>query len=164
MQKILLKLPTHSLVLVLMMCAFSSSCTGPPPPKDIIIYGETKLTDQWLEIDLKEPLRVERRVSEIVIWFAEGTNYCAVFKENKIKLPDGSLVFPEGQLIDQDGKVYDLELAGLGDSVVSLGRRDSNRNPNLPIDINFTKVRLKSRSPLECRQIAWRNYNPWDEK
>ncbi|MEW6131398.1 MAG: hypothetical protein AB1757_30495 [Acidobacteriota bacterium] len=158
------QLPTVFLLVTLIVSGFSSACTGSPPPQDIVVYSEVTLTDQWLEITLKEPLRVEKRKSEIVIWFAEGTNYCVVLTENKIRLPDGSFVFPTGQIIDQDDKVFELELAGFGNSFMTLGSKEINRNPDFPKDQLFTKVRLKASKPLQCQKIAWRNYNPWDEK
>lgn len=142
---------------------FLLSCS-PPPPQDKEIYGKVTLTEQWLEINLKEPLKPEREISEVVIWFADGANYCAVLQEGKLKLPDGSLVFPEGQIVAQNGTIYELRDAGLSDTGVALGGYISGKRLSLPKDNIYTKVRLRSSKPLECRQIVWRNYNPWDSK
>jgi hypothetical protein len=150
--------------MICMLSVFTACCSAPSPPPDKEIYGAVTLTDQWLEINLKEPIKPEREITEVVIRFADETNYIVVLKEEKLRLPDGSPVFLEGQIFDKDGAAYELKLAGYNHSLVLLGSRDANHNSNMPKDKFYTKVRLKSTKPLKCRQIAWRNYNPWDRK
>jgi hypothetical protein len=136
----------------------------PQPPTDKEIYGAVTLTNQWLEIKLKEPIKPEREITEIVIWFADSANYLVVLPEGKLKLPDGSLVFPEGQIVDSEGKVYELTDSGISNKSVALGGFIPDTRLSLPKGKLYTKVRLRSDKPLECKRIAWHSYNPWDRK
>jgi hypothetical protein len=140
---------------------FGVSCATNSPPPDKEICGKVTLTDQWLEITFPEPIKPEREITEIVIWFAEGTNYCDDSKGEGIRLADGSAVMPEVYLTNQDEKIYEFKkISGLDKSGIALRWSLTN----LPKDKAYTKIHLKSSKPLECRQIVWRNYNPWDYK
>ncbi|MEW6130761.1 MAG: hypothetical protein AB1757_27275 [Acidobacteriota bacterium] len=152
------------MILIFSFALLGVSCSTSSPPLDKEIYGKVTLNNQWQEITFKEPLTPERQISELVIWLAEEKNYCADFPSGKIKTSDGSLMIPEGQIIAQDGTVYELHSVGLSNTGVTLGGYVPNKTLSIPKDKTYTKVRLRCSQPLVCRQIVWRNYNPWDYK
>src|SRR6266478_7291487 len=140
-----------------------NACKPANPDLDLEIHGPVSLGNEWLEVVPQRPLKCERYVTEVVIWFAREYTTCGCCPGG-IKFPDGTTVTPQVQLVSEDNELFELTEAGLSDTGMSLGKRDVNRDPALPRNKSFVKVRIRSDKPIECRQIVWRNYNPWDLK
>ena len=115
------------------------------------LSGPVTLTSEWLELKPTEPLKIARDTHELTL-----------FPDPPI--PDGgpSAVI-EAELIGSDGTTYHsrpgVEQTLTGNLKItsrSLGFKD------LPDNVTFTKVRIKSRTPYPVSKILWRCYN-WGE-
>jgi len=136
------------------------------PNLDLEIHGPVTISDEWLEITPQEPLKAEREVSQIVLWFAEQTKVCSP-RPRGIVGNDGAVFEPEVEIVDQGGGVYKLKEDGLGETGISyrwFGENNSQFNVSLPKDKTYTKVRIKSIEPIKCSSVVWRNNNPRDFK
>jgi len=129
------------------------------PNLDREIAGPVSISSEWMEILPKEPLKPEREVQEILIWFAQP--YTTDF--NGIISPDGHTFYPEVQLIDQRGDAYNLRISAISSSGIGLSCCKEGHQP-LPKDRNYRAVRLRSDRPVNGSKVVWRCYNPWDYK
>lgn len=134
------------------------------PYVDREISGPLVLSDQWLEIEFKEPLYPERPANEISIVFAE--EYAERVAGFGLILPDGQLLSPEIQLVDVNGKIFELNL------VTSLGPRGFSRGmgdpitwkESLPRSRQYRAVRIRSEKTVQVLRVFWRSYDPSDFK
>lgn len=124
------------------------------PYIDVQLSGPVRITQQWLELTPKKPLKVQRDWQEITL-----------FPSPPIKTKDGNgpEFEIETELIDSEGRTY-RPTPGLSETLTgnltivtrSLDFKD------LPPDATFTKVRIKSNPPYPVKKILWRCYN-WAE-
>jgi hypothetical protein len=128
------------------------------------LSGPVTLTSEWLELKPTEPLTVARDTQEV-----------AVFPDPPIKMVDD----PTGKrsLVPADGRDATIEAELIGSNGVTyhsrLGYEQSMTGnlyitrhsvdfKDLPKDISYTKVRIKSSAPYPVSKILWRCYN-WGE-
>lgn len=139
------------------------------PYLDRDVSGARVITPQWTEIDIINPLKVERQIQNIVIE-VDPTIKSSLPASMGLLLPDGKVVVPQIQLVDLDGKVYDLSLTHQSGplSFESPSKAPwptgfSTTQP-LPRDKVFKAVRIRSDLTFRCARIYWRCYDPWDVK
>jgi len=125
------------------------------PYIDRELSGPVTLNSEWLELTPKEPLKVQRDTQELTL-----------FPDPPIKTVDGNQIPPadiEAELIDSKGEVH-RSSPGLSETLTgnlqitsrSLGFKD------LPRDITYKTVRIKSSAPYHVKKILWRCYN-WSD-
>jgi hypothetical protein len=147
-------------VLAFLICAPSISGCG-------LAYIDVRLSDavtlnhNWLELTPTKPLTVTRDTHEI-----------ALFPNPPIKMVDD----PTGKrsLIASDGRDAEIEAELVGSNGVTYHSRPGYEQSmtgnlyvtqqsigfnDLPDNISFTKVRIKSSVPYPVKEIVWRNYN-----
>jgi hypothetical protein len=129
------------------------------PYLDQEIAGPTTITSEWLEIEPKSPLRVERQTYSIALDLDKS-----IHEEPNcwgLMLPDGSIVRAQVQLVGDDGITYELKDPSF--SLLDTGETLANFSlDDLPRDRIYIKVRIRAEGPVRCRRIFWRNYNQWD--
>ena len=127
------------------------------------LSGRVTLASEWLELKPTEPLKVARDKQELTLFpnppiqmvFARGTS--------DLIPADGRSADIEAELIGSDGITYHSR-PGLSETMTgnlkvmtrSLGFKD------LPDNVTYTKVRIKSSAPYPVSKIIWRCYN-WGE-
>ena len=129
------------------------------PYHDQQLFGVTTVGTQWLEITPKTPL-VGKRQRQMIAFDLPPT----IQRESDnrgLLLSDGSIVKVEVELMSTDGRIY--VLSGLsyfwgfdGTLLAYYSLFD------LPKNIPFTKVRIRSSQELPCNRIFWRDYNSWE--
>jgi len=115
------------------------------------LSGRVTLTSEWLELTPAKPLKIARDTHELTL-----------FPDPPI--PDGRPTAKiEAELIGSDGTTYHsrpgIAQTLSGDLKItsrSLGFKD------LPDNVTYTKVRIKSSTPYPVSKILWRCYN-WGE-
>jgi hypothetical protein len=115
------------------------------------LSGRVTLTSEWLELKLTEPLKIARDTQELTL-----------FPDPPIPA-EGRNADIEAELIGSDGTTYHSS-PGLSETMTgnlkitsrSLGFKD------LPDNVTYTKVRIKSSAPYPVSKILWRCYN-WGE-
>lgn len=136
----------------------------PSPYLDYQLSGPVALGQQWLEFTPEEPLKVERDTQEVTL-----------FPDPPIKMvddptgrrspiaADGRDATVEAELIGSDGVTYHSRTGYTqhmtGDLYItdhSVGFKD------LPRDVTFKKVRVRSSAPYPVKKILWRCYT-WSE-
>src|SRR5437588_2998880 len=125
------------------------------PYFDRTISGPVTITPEWTEIVPKEPLKAERQINNFILVFDTSQLYEPNDNTNGIRFPDGSVVTPEVQLIDQGGRSYTLTSIGVSRNGMVL------RYENLPQNISYRMVRIRSDKPIKVSKIYWRCYNQW---
>lgn len=125
------------------------------------LSGVVTLNQKWLEIELKEPLKVERDTQELTLYPDPPIQMKT--DENARLIPsDGRSVIIEAELTDTNDNVYRSSSGGetmTGDLKVISRSLDFK---NLPRDAFLKKVRIKSNSSYPVKKISWRCYN-WAE-
>jgi len=128
------------------------------------LSGPVTLTSEWLELKPTEPLTVARDTQEVT-----------VFPNPPIKMVDD----PTGRrsLIPADGRDATIEAELIGSNGVTYHSRPGYEQSmtgnlyitrhsvdfkDLPKDVTYTKVRIKSSAPYPVSKILWRCYN-WGE-
>src|SRR5712691_3577588 len=125
------------------------------PYIDRELSGPVTLNDEWLELTPKEPLKVQRDTQELTL-----------FPDPPIKTVNGDQVPAvniEAELIDSKGEVH-RSSPGLSETLTghleitsrSLDFKD------LPRDITYKTVRIRSSAPYHVKKILWRCYN-WSD-
>jgi hypothetical protein len=134
------------------------------PYIDRELSGPATLNDEWLELVPKEPLKAARDTQEVTL-----------FPDPPIKMVDD----PTGKrsLIPLDGRAADIEaeligsngityLSSPGESVIMTGdlrvTSRSLRFKDLPKDVTYNKVRIKSSATYPVGRILWRCFN-WSD-
>lgn len=137
------------------------------PPKypfiDRQLSGRVTLTSEWLELKLTEPLKIARDTQELTL-FPDPPIQMVFGRGTSDLIPsDGRNADIEAELIGSDGTTYHSR-PGVSETMTgnlkitsrSLGFKD------LPDNITYTKVRIKSSVPYPVSKILWRCYN-WGE-
>jgi hypothetical protein len=128
------------------------------PYLDQELAGPTTITDQWLEITPKSPLRITRQ-RHLVALDLDSSMRTGV-GDARLILPDGSIVRPQVELVGSDGMTYELNRPSLFESTTETLAYFTGEN--LPKDKTYVRVRIRCDKPVRCRRIFWRNYNIWD--
>jgi hypothetical protein len=131
------------------------------PDLDRVISGPATLSSEWLEIKPQEPLKPEREVQNVIIWFA--VPYTAR-QPPALVFEDGAAITPEVQLVDAGGNIFKLRTSGGDSSGFAYTCCDGTYDRRLPKDRTYRSVRIRSDRPIQASQIVWRCYNPWDHK
>lgn len=128
---------------------------------DVKLSGAVTLNQSWLEITPPKPLTIARDTHEI-----------ALFPDPPIKMVDDTTA--KRGLIASDGRDADIEAELVGSNGVTYHSRPGYEHSmtgdlyvtrhsvgfnDLPDEITFTKVRIKSSVPYPVKEILWRNYN-----
>jgi hypothetical protein len=128
------------------------------------LSGPVALKSEWLELSPEQPLRVARDTHELTL-----------FPDPPIQMVDD----PTGKrtLIPLDGRDAEIEAELVGSNGItyrsSPGRSErmtgnlkiTSRSldfKDLPKQVTYTKVRIKSSAPYPVKKILWRCYN-WHE-
>jgi hypothetical protein len=131
---------------------------------DRALSGPVTLNSKWLELEPTQPLKVAR-----------DTQVLTLFPDPPIQMVDD----PTGKssLIPSDGRDADIEAELIGSNGITYrsapGRsetmtgnlRITSRSldfTDLPKDVTYNKVRIKSTAPYPVKTILWRCYN-WHE-
>ena len=153
----LLSVAFCSLPLVL-SCSLSSKIY---PDLDRDISGPVTITSEWFEITPQEPLKPEREVQNVIVWFAipyqTGNPPALIFE-------DGATVTPEVQLVDRQGNTFNLRASAAASTGFGYRCCDGVFDKELPKDRTYRSVRIRSARPIQASKIVWRCYNPWDHK
>ena len=131
------------------------------PDLDRDISGPVTITPEWFEITPKEPLKPEREVQNVIVWFAIPYQ---TRHPPALVFQDGAAITPEVQLIDQHGNVFNLRASAAGSSGLGYRCCDGVFDKGLPKDRTYRTVRVRSDKPIQASKIVWRCYNPWDHK
>ena len=127
---------------------------------DVQLSGPVTLNQNWLELTPQKPLTIARDTHEI-----------ALFPDPPIKMVDD----PTGKrsLIPSDGRDATIEAELVGSNGVTYKSRPGYGQSmtgdlyvtehsvdfkDLPGNITYTKVRIKSSVPYPVKEILWRNY------
>ena len=120
-----------------------------------VVSGPVSLSTEWTEFVPPKPLRPTKQSQEIVLDVdpSEG-----LVEDNlhldRMELSNGVLLRPQIQLVDSRGNIFDAEVSRY--PVPSLYRNGlSGYVSNLPKDREFTKVRVRSDSPVRLSRIVW---------
>jgi hypothetical protein len=132
------------------------------PYIDRELSGKVTLTNEWLVLTPEEPLKVERDTQEVAL-FPDPPIKMEYDPEKGEKAVDGRDATIEAELIGTNGVTYHsrpgYEKSMTGDLYVtrySVGFKD------LPRDVTFKAVRVKSSAPYPVKKILWRCYN-WSD-
>ena len=127
------------------------------------LSGTVTLNQEWLELTPKEPLKVERDTQEITLY--PDPPIKMVFADNSSKLipADGRSATIEAELTDSKGITY---RSSPGVSETMTGNLEVTTRKlkfkDLPKDVVFEKIRIKSSAAFPVKKLLWRCYN-WSE-
>ena len=120
-----------------------------------VVSGPVTISAQWTEFIPQRPLQPSKQTQEIVLDVdpSEG-----LVEDNlhldRMQLANGTVLHPQIQLLDSHGNVFDAEVSRY--PVPSRYKNGlSGHVPNLPQDGAFTKVRVRSDSPVRLSRIVW---------
>jgi hypothetical protein len=130
------------------------------PYLDREVSGPITISNEWMEITPKEPLRAERQIQFLVLDLDKSIR--AERDGWGLVLPNGSITTPEVQLIDKDGIIYGLTQPSVWLSPSTGVTLRQFSSPDLPKDKVYRAVRIRSNKPVRCDRIFWRSYNQWD--
>lgn len=128
---------------------------------DYELSGAVTLNQEWLEIEPKEALKVERDTQELTL-YPDPPIQMKINENAKLIPVDGRSATIEVELTDSNDNIYTSSSGGetmTGDLQITSRKLDFK---NLPRDAVFKKVRIKSSSLYPVRKIIWRCYN-WAE-
>jgi hypothetical protein len=148
------------LIASLILCSSCALYRKSHPNLDRDIAGPVSISSEWIEILPEEPLKPEREVQQVLIWFAQPYTTGV----NGITSPDGHTFSPEVQLIDQRGNAYNLRISAIDSSGIGLSCCKEQGYQSLPKDRNYRAVRIRSDRLVNGSKVVWRCYNPWDFK
>ena len=150
-----------SLAALLVSATVASACMSLRNPYiDRELSGKVTLTNEWLELSPGEPLKVERDNQEVTLFPDPPIK---MVYDNGLVPADGRAADIEAELVDSNGVTHrsspgvsetmtgDLEVTSR-----SLGFED------LPRDVTYKKVRIKSSASYPVKKILWRCYN-WSD-
>jgi hypothetical protein len=150
----------RSIAVALLIGALSTSTCG-LAYIDVQLSGPVTLNQRWLELTPSKPLTIARDTHEI-----------ALFPDPPIKMDDGPP--GKGGLISSDGRDAEIEAELVGSNGITYHSRPGYGQSmtgdlyvtqhsvdfkDLPGDVTYTKVRIKSSVPYPVKKILWRNYN-----
>ena len=130
---------------------------------DLQLSGPVTLTSEWLELKPTEPLKVARDTWELTLFPNPPIQMVFARGSSNLIPADGRSADIEAELIGSDGITY-YSRPGLSETMTGnlkitsriLGFED------LPNNVTYTKVRIKSSAPYPVSKILWRCYN-WGE-
>lgn len=120
-----------------------------------VVSGPVSLSAQWTEFVPPKPLRPTKQSQEIVLDVdpSEGLVEDNLHSD-RMQLSNGVLLRPQIQLVDSQGNIFNAEVSRY--PVPSRYRNGlSGYVSNLPQDREFTKVRVRSDSPVRLSRIVW---------
>ena len=128
------------------------------------LSGPVTLNSEWLELNPNEPLKVARDTQELTL-FPDPPIQMVTDPTDK-----GSLIPLDGRNADIDAELFGSNgityrsVPGRSETMTGNLKVTSRRLDfrDLPPDITYTRVRIKSSSPYPVRKILWRCYN-WHE-
>ena len=122
---------------------------------EVIVSGPVTVSAQWSEFVPKHPLQPQKQTQEIVLDVEPSEGLVEDnLPDDRMQLANGVVLHPEIQLIDVQGNVFDAEVSRY--PVPSLYKNGlSGYIANLPKDSEFTKVRVRSDSPVRLSRIVW---------
>lgn len=137
-----------------------------PPSNPFIdrqLSGPVTLTSEWLELKPMEPLKATRDTQELTLFPNPPIQMVSEGNTGNLVPADGRKADIEAELIGSDGITYHSR-PGRSESMTgnlrivsrSLGFKD------LPKNVTYTKVRIKSSARYPVSTILWRCYN-WGE-
>ena len=109
------------------------------------VAGATRISSDWVELVPKQPLKSTRWTQALILELSPG-----------MPAATASIVAssqPEVELIDEYRNTYRLHVAGKDSRTMVF----SSELVPLPRDRVYSKVRLRSDSPITCSRIVWRN-------
>lgn len=119
-----------------------------------LVSGPVNLSSEWTEFVPLKPLRPRKESQEIVLDVdpSEGLVEDNLNLE-RMQLSNGVLLHPQIQLIDSEGNVFNAKVSRY--PIPSPYRNGlSGYVSNLPQDREFTKVRVRSDSPVHLSRIV----------
>jgi hypothetical protein len=148
--------PSHS--------AAHSNSTDSPLIIDHELSGKVTLTNEWLELIPKDPLKVERNTQEVTLFPDPPIKMVDDPTGQRSLIPaDGRDATIEVELIDTNGMKYQsrpgYSRSMTGDLYVTSHSVDFKY---LPKDVGFAKVRIRSSAKYPVKKILWRCYN-WSD-
>jgi hypothetical protein len=124
------------------------------------ISGPVTLNQNWWELTPSAPLTIARDTHELTLFPDPPIQMVDDPTGKQSLIPaDGRDADIEAELIGSDGKAY---RASPGRSETMAGDLITSRSldfKDLPNNITFTKVRIKSSVSYPVKKILWRNYN-----
>jgi hypothetical protein len=126
--------------------------------QDVVLTNDIVISSEWKEIGTPDLLRVEKDNHYISLLleppFEDDT------PAGGIKTPEGTIINPEIRLVDSEGNEYPLRFGG------ARGFKDKNfvnyrYDSSLPAK-KYSKVMIRSTTPLPLKQILWSGYNTKD--
>lgn len=120
-----------------------------------IVSGPVTIQTQWTEFVPSKPLRPTKQSQEIVLDVDPSEGLVEDnFNLDRMQLSNGVLLHPQIQLVDSQGNVFNAEVSRY--PVPSRYKNGlSGYVSNLPKDREFTKVRVRSDSPVRLSRIVW---------
>jgi len=120
-----------------------------------VVSGPVTISAQWAEFIPQRPLQPSKQTQEIVLDVDPSED---LVEDNlhldRMQLANGTVLHPQIQLLDSHGNVFDAEVSRY--PVPSRYKNGlSGHVPNLPQDGAFTKVRVRSDSPVRLSRIVW---------
>lgn len=124
------------------------------------LSGPVTLNQNWLELTPSQSLKIARDTHELTL-----------FPDPPIQMVDGP---PDKGLIPSDGRDADIEAELIGSNGVTYrsapGRSETLTGDlkvtsrsldfkDLPADVTYSRVRIRSSVPYPVKKILWRNYN-----
>jgi hypothetical protein len=144
---------------IITVTSLLSGCRG--YVQTVISDRPLKLSPEPIELNLAPLLSFDRADQEILLTPAAPYSY-----ETKppgsatgIRTRDGSIAVPEAELVSEAGIRYSLkDISFFGDDMVLSSR------PDIPRSVKFTKLILRSSSPVEISKVTFNCYNFKDVK
>ena len=145
-------------VALLVSAAVASACMFLRNPFiDRELSGRETLGREWLELTPKEPLKAVRDTQEVTLFPDPPIK---MVYDNGLVPADGRSADIEAELIGSNGITYrstpGVSETMTGDLKVTSRSLDFK---DLPKDVTYTKVRIKSSASYPVKKILWRCYN-----
>ena len=131
------------------------------------IHSAVEIGTDWIEITPQPPMESSQQFQSIGLKLVNVKDWAEKDKK-KLSLPDGSAILIQVELSDEHGTKYSLVPNRIG-KYVEFGKDKSDiplsappsNEPDFPPDRVYTKVRIRSESPVKCEQVIWGNYTSW---
>ena len=121
------------------------------------LSSSVTLNNKWLELTPKEPLKIERDTQELTLF--PDPPIKMIYKKDLVPV-DGRLADIEAELIDSKGGIH-RSRPGLSETMTG-DLRVTSRSlvfKDLPADLTYTSVRIRSNTKYRVKRILWRCYN-----
>lgn len=147
---------------LLISATVASACMLLNPYIDRELTGKVTLTGKWIELTPEEPLKVERDTQEVTLFPYPPIQM--VFDDNNDLVPaDGRAADIEAELIDSNGATH-RSVPGRSQTMTGNLKITSRslKFKDLPEEVTYTKVRIRSSASYPVKKILWRCYN-WSD-